>query len=181
MTLHFFLLGGLLLAALGGLATAWYCFRLNPPRIPAAEQLTRNRYWGSVIALLALAWCVPQGQALAWDWLLPYLWPLVGIFTVLAFFFLDYLFARAIGGLLILAAYYFLQESFALDIKLALSGAVLAWSIGLIGILISAKPCYLRDAFPFLARHGSARYAAVGYALLITFYCGAAIALNWKA
>ena len=89
--------------------------------------------------------------------------------------------AVVVGGLLILAAYYFLQESFALDIKLALSGAVLAWSIGLIGILISAKPCYLRDAFRFLARHGSARYAAVGYALLITFYCGAAIALNWKA
>ena len=79
---------------------------------------------------------------------------------------------------MILAAYYFLRESFAYDIHGAVPGAIIAWSIGLIGIIFSAKPCLLRDWFRLAAKKSSVKYLSTIYFLLVAGYSWVAFILN---
>lgn len=180
MNMSFFnlLMVGLAVSGCFFLLAAFAFWYVSSENITFYERLSRNRVVGVIIAAGALAWCVPQAEALAWDFLSRKLWLLAGGFTLAAYFFLDFLFSRAIGGLMILAAYYFLRESFAYDIHGAVPGAIIAWSIGLIGIIFSAKPCLLRDWFRLAAKKSSVKYLSTIYFLLVAGYSWVAFILN---
>ena len=53
--------------------------------------------------------------------------------------------ARAFAGSLIIGGYYLVHSSFDYHSKIAILMALVGWGIGIWGIVISAKPSYLRD------------------------------------
>ena len=148
--------------------------------LPRAERLLRHRALGAVLMLLALAWCIPQVRAVAWSFLAPWLWPLAIAATVAAWFYLDNVVARALGGLLIMGAYTFLAFSFASRLATGLPGAVIAWCWGTVGILISAKPCWLRDFLRLGARRPAWRFAAALLAALTACFGVVAMVIYWR-
>ncbi len=81
--------------------------------------------------------------------------------------FLDFLFARAFGGFLILLAHYYLLEAFALDMPLSPVFSVFCFIMGTFGIFISGKPYLLRDIMRKL--FSSARWRIAGTGILATF------------
>ncbi len=148
-----------LLAA--GLA-AWLA-TVTPANLPRREQMPRWRWGGALLGALALALTVPQARAVLWDWLMPWYIPIVAAFLALSVWKLDYLMARALAGVFMLAAYYYLFYSFALASWCAPVGAVLAWIAGAAGVCVAAKPCWMRDAIRWSARYAALRLALAGF------------------
>lgn len=128
-----------------------FCWLMNPAKLPVYEKLPRQRTIGAVFSFLGLLWCIPHATPIVWSWMLPWLFPLVILSTILAYLFLDYLLSRAIGGLLILSAYFFLHDSFTFHTPGAWLLTVLCWALGIAGLFLSAKPHLLRDFIRKLA------------------------------
>ncbi len=131
-------------AALSLGAGIW-TLRLNPERLPEAEKIPRERYFAAGLALFDLLCCVPHARPIAFDWMLPLLYPAAVAGAVLGFLFLDYLFSRAFGGLLILAAYSIVHGAWEFSLPAAGLFCIAAWLFGGFGIAISGKPCWMRD------------------------------------
>ncbi|MEA4862035.1 MAG: hypothetical protein AB7F40_01555 [Victivallaceae bacterium] len=164
---------GLIVAAVAFMLSALGIARLRPEKTAAAERFCRAPLLGAVLAAVALSLCVPQTEPIAWDWLRGILWPLVVVFTVLGYLYLDFLTSRAIAGLMILGAYYFVNQAFALRLPTAAIGSVAALALGAAGIWISARPYLLRD---FLRRCAAGiRLRAVAALACVAFgwYCAA--------
>ncbi len=125
--------------------TALWIFRMNPEKLSKVEPLPRNRTMGGVLGLIALLWCIPHARPIAFDWMQPcLLWIAIGG-AVAGYLFLDYLFSRAVGGLFILIAYYFVHCGFEFHALALPFVSVMYWILGIIGICFSGKPCYMRD------------------------------------
>ena len=73
-----FLVYRIALAAAGAvlLGLALWFARLKPDALPRWEPLPRNRWAGAVLGLIALLWCVPYARPIAFDWMVPLLYPL---------------------------------------------------------------------------------------------------------
>lgn len=138
--------GGLFL-----LISGIFFLRLNQENLKRFESLPRNRYFGLFAGWFGLIWCIPHAQAVAPQFLIPFMWPIALIAPVAAFFCLDYMTARAFGGLLIIISYEALHQSFALALPLAGVIAVLSWILGACGIWISGIPYSFRDAIRLAA------------------------------
>jgi len=151
------------IAVAGGLAV----WRMTEKNIPAAERFCRNQILGAILTLIALILCEPQAAAVAWPWLVKLLWPLVAVFTVLAYIYLDSLTSRAIGGLMILLAYYYVNFAFALHGWGAAGNTLLAMLMGAAGMAVSARPYYLRD---WLRKCGKQSKVRVVTSLILWFY-----------
>lgn len=137
---------GLPLAALLFCFSGFYVYRLRgEARIVAAERAVRNRVAGVIVGVIALAMCVPQAAAISWDWLADILWWLVVVLAVSSYIFLDHLLSRAIGGLLVMSAYYLVNYGFAIHLPLGAAGYALALLWGAFGLCISGWPYLLRD------------------------------------
>ena len=154
--------------------------RCNEKNLPAAEALLRNKKVGAVTSAVALAWCVPQIQAVAWNWLANYAWIIALVALVLCVRYLDNMTARGFAGLLIMGAYSFLDMSFDCKLGMQISGALPAWVWGLIGIVIAAKPCYLRDYLRLGAQKSFWRYLAAALSGVTVFFLAASIVVLWK-
>jgi len=149
----------LTLSAGGVVFAAAACFVLcaAPETLAKLEPWPRARKTGFVFGLAALLWCVPLVRPIAFDWLQPLLLPAAIVLPFVCYFYLDYLFARALAGLMMLFAGYLVENSFTFHSGGAPVIAVFSWLFGIGGILISAKPCYLRDYFRLLAAKKSVR------------------------
>ena len=75
------------------------------------------------------------------------MWYAAVILTVLSYFYLDYLFARALGGAFIIGAYYFVHAAYEFQVPGAIMLTIFAWLWGIAGIIISGKPSLMRDYF----------------------------------
>ena len=132
---------GLLLAA-----CAYLAFSAVPERTASWEKLPRGRISGTVLMLIGIAWCAYQAVPVL-DGMLPKekIMLIALVCMVAGFFLLDNLFARAIGGIMILTAHFMLDRSFDFHspIKPLFSAACLVF--GTAGIVICAKPYWLRD------------------------------------
>lgn len=155
-------------------------FRCTQERIAGIEQLLRSKYLGGILCSAALAWCVPQIQAVAWTWMADYAWFLAAGALVLCVLYLDNLAARGFAGLLILGAYYYLDMIFDCKLNLGVSGALAAWVWGAVGIVIAAKPCYLRDFLRLAAQKSFWRYLALVLAAVTVLLLGGVLVLYWK-
>jgi len=161
----------LIACGLASLVMAFWAGRMNIERLPKWESLPRNRNIAVVLVFLCLLWCVPQAKPIVWDWMLPWLYPLAIAFTILGFFFLDYLFSRAIGGFFILLTYYFVHEAFTFHTPIIALFAIMCWVLAIMGLFFSGKPHLCRDFIRKLAKSSRIRYTATTYFIVYGLMC----------
>ena len=156
----------LIFAAALELLFAGWVLKLRPEDREKTDRIPRARKTGIALGFLALLWCVPHARPIVFDWMLPLLYPTVIVCSVLAYFFVDYLLSRALGGLFILGAYFFVHGAFDYHTPGTAWISILYWILGIAGICFSGKPCWMRDWLrkcdaDARFRRGTALYAVV--------------------
>lgn len=121
--------------------------KISAETLDSYRKLCRNQRIGVMLGFPLLCWCVPHTQAIIFSWAEPYLWYAAIVLAVLSYFYLDYLFARALGGLFIIGAYCLVNWGYEFQAAGAIFLSIVSWLWGIIGIFISGKPSYLRDYF----------------------------------
>jgi hypothetical protein len=143
-----------------------FSLRLSPANLERYEPIPRNRIAGGVLAFIALLWCIPHTRPIIWTSWVPLLYPLAIFCTVLAIVYLDNLFSRALGGFMILAAYYFLHGSFTWHSTGVVIFSLLCWGFGIVGIFFSGKPYLMRDLMRKCAASPGWRFATAVYCFI---------------
>ena len=132
---------------------------LRFPSLP--QRLPRHRVAGSLLGLLVLCWCAHDGAALLPAQYGAWCWGAVPICGALSIIYLDFLFARSLGGLLIILPNYLIQHAFAYDCGARPLYALVCLFFGVAGMILVAWPWKFRnwlakaqeDSFPpFLRR-----------------------------
>jgi hypothetical protein len=143
--------------------------RREPAVRSALEKLPRERISGTVLTAIALFWCIPNIRPIFQpdSPFQAFILPLILLAMVLAAIFLNYLFARAAAGILILGAHAVLKEAYPAQLPGYPVLAALALTAGVIGIVISAKPYWLRDWFRLSFRNPAVRWTSAAYFLLL--------------
>ena len=140
------------------------------------DKIPRERVSGTILGAVALLWCVPNIRPI----FMPdspfqtFILPLILLAIVLAAVFLNYLFARAAAAILILGAHAVLKAAYPARLPGYPVLAALVLLAGVIGIVISAKPYWLRDWFRLSFRSSAVRWASAAYFLLLgamSCYC----------
>lgn len=145
----------------------WQLF-LNEKNVVTAEKFCRNNKLGGIIWLGCLCWCVPHTEVIIFNFMVPYLWYMAIIVAILSYFFLDYLMSRALAGSFIICGYYLVHSCFDYHSRIAIIMSIVAWLIGIFGIVISAKPSYLRDILRFSSRNCKLKYAISGVIFVLS-------------
>ena len=135
--------------------------KLVPSNLKKWEPLPRNILFGMIIAIIDLAICVPQSRPIVPVWMLSWLIPLACVSAWIVYQFLDYIFARAFGGFLILLAHYLLFASFLLKVPGKPLFSLLCFGVGTLGIFFCGKPYLMRDYIRKIASNRKWRTAAV--------------------
>jgi len=142
------------------------------------KRLPRTKEAGAALALIALVWSsihacnMLEGGLLKYRGLIRLLVPAV---TVLSYFHLDYLFARAVGGLLILAGHHLLYTAFVAALPARGVLSLICLALGCLGMLLVACPWHLRDWLRRACESGSARRrGSVVLGMLAAVYLSAA-------
>jgi len=167
-----------LAAAVSLLAAAVFILtvRRGPAMRAFLDRLPRERISGTVLAAVALLWCIPNIRPI----FMPdspfqvFILPLILVAIVLAAIFLNYLFARAAAAILILGAHAVLKAAYPARLPGYPVLAALVLVAGVIGIVISAKPYWLRDWFRLSFRNPAVRWSSAAYFLLLcamSCYC----------
>ncbi len=135
-------------------------FGVRKTTLSAWEKLPRNRIAGGILGLLALLAFIPNVRPLfpPEDYLVGLILAAI-LLAGLCYAYLDYLFARAFAGALILLSHAVLIESFAAGLPGSGFFALMCLTAGTFGIFIAAKPHWLRDFFRLLARSSAWRLA----------------------
>lgn len=125
------------------------------PKLPAL--LARHRLGGLLLGVAVLCWCAYEGAAMLPARFATPVWLLVPVVTAACWFFLDFLFSRALGGFLILLANHLIQHAFAYYCGARPLYCILAllWGIG--GTALVAWPWLLRDALEQAPKHPGSR------------------------
>lgn len=112
------------------------------------KKLPRHRNVGGILALICLIWCAAyalpmfEGAAENFRVIIKLLVPIIAI---LAYFFLSYIFARALGGVLVLSASHLLAASFAARPEGRAFYALFCYLFAAAGLTIIVFPWLLRD------------------------------------
>lgn len=112
------------------------------------RSLPRNRVAGFALALICLVWSAWHGQQLLEDDLTrfrPWLWSAVPVLAVLGYFHLDFLFARALGGFVLLLMPFLLHSAFVEQVPYRPVFSAACYLFGLVGMGLVATPWYFRD------------------------------------
>lgn len=181
----FVIIGLLGVSAIFFLAFA-VAFSLLNPRVQYSsvlktilEKLPRNRVVGCFFAVIALFWCYPNiiplfdSSSPMQGLILPFL---VGA-AIIACIFADFLFARAFAGILILNAHTLLKWVYPLEPACYSLFAALVMSFGLLGIVLAAKPYWLRYWFQKAFDNGKLRIGSVFYFSILALSC---ILIAWE-
>lgn len=136
-------------------------------KLKIAEKTPRNIPLGVLFGTAAVIWCVPQAlDVFSSNAILTYsLIALVAL--IIGCFFLDYLFARALAGFLILLSHYFMAKSFAADIPLLWLFSLAVLIMGTGAIVVGGIPHYLRDFIRKICLNKSLKLSIL---LLLGFY-----------
>lgn len=126
---------------------AWLIFTGSEKYISRNEKLCRNRIAGLLIGLPCALACVPLAMPVSPGFLLIWLYPAAIALPVLCYFYIDYYAARSYAFFLILLAYDIIHGAFELHTPGAPVVTALALLMGIAGIWIAAKPCFMRDIF----------------------------------
>jgi hypothetical protein len=153
-------LAGLTLIS-GAFAIAW----LLPRQPDAWRKLPRERRYSVVLALWVMLWAAHLAQPLLEGGLTnlrQLLLPLAMALTVLAFFFLDYLFTRAVAGLTILVATWIMEAAFIAQVPARWLLAVVGYVLATIALYLLASPYRFRDWLDACARLPKWRHLSAG-------------------
>jgi hypothetical protein len=139
VTLLFALVLFLAAAVLGYASARW----------PAlARKLPRHQVLGGIVGLVCLVWSgmlvqpMLEGGLLGYRPLVKYV---VAVVAVLCYFHLEYLFTRALGGLILLLVNQMLTSAFAVGLPARPLFAIPAYAFGIAGLLLIASPWMCRD------------------------------------
>lgn len=137
------LLFSLLLAALA------YVFGFRVAQKPDLwRALPRERYLGEVVGVLCLVWSaahvIPmlEGDLARFRLVIKAIVPAVAL---LGFFYLDYLFTRALGGLFMLMASHLLHGAFVVRLPARPVYSTVCYAFGVIGMFLVGSPWRFRD------------------------------------
>ena len=85
---------------------ALYTFKgMVQQNLPGNEKIPRNITFGVIFAVVDIAWCIPQAVSIFSPGSFSWIFPVAIICLVVGCIFLDYLFARALAGFLILLSH----------------------------------------------------------------------------
>ena len=143
----------------------WFA-KLLPANPEKWEKIPRNIPLGMIIAGVDLAICVPQSEPLVPIFMQSWLIPAAIICAWLIYQFLDYIFSRAAGGLMILLAHYLLSASFTFKTPGKPLFSVFCFALGTLGIFFCGKPYLMRDMIRKITAEKKWRRAAVIISLL---------------
>ncbi|NOY81955.1 MAG: hypothetical protein GXP31_13240 [Kiritimatiellaeota bacterium] len=146
MSVSFTALSLIFAAILAGLA---YVFGIATVRQPDLwRKLPRERVVGEVIAVICLVWCTVhilpllEGNMVRFRAWVRILAP---ILAVLSFFFLDYLFTRALGGLILLLINDLLHGAFTVHLPARPVFALVSYTFGIAALFLIGTPWRFRD------------------------------------
>ncbi len=129
-----------------GMALGVLCILPRHPNL--WRHIPREQYIGSILGLICLIWSAYHGSAMLEGNLarLRVFLPLVVVVVVVvSFFLLDYLFSRALGGMLLLVMNFLLHEAFVQHVPLRPVFAAVCYVFCIAGILLIAVPYRFRD------------------------------------
>ncbi|GEM_PF-5931950 len=131
------------------------------PKKPALSvKVPRLRIAGIVIGVIALMYCAYAGcQMLPGSRWCSLFWALVPVSAVLLGYYMDYLFARAFGGMLVILTNYLIQHAFAYHCGGRAVYAITAVIWGVAGLVFLAWPWRLRDFWSACTTCSKCRYA----------------------
>lgn len=157
-----FSLPTLLWAFLLGLLTALFGWghQLWPN---AWRVLPRNRVLGAVLGLVCLLWSAWHAQFLLEGDLAkyqPWLWVAVPVVAVVGVLYLDFLFARALGGFILLLMPLLLDQGFTVHLPGRPLFSAACYLFGLAGMVLVAAPWYFRDLLRFTSERAAWRRTA---------------------
>lgn len=152
-------------------------------RFSQLESIGRSKKLGIPLTIIVMVWLYPNIMAvIAEDGTLArFLIPLLGIGAIACIVYLDFLFARAFAVFLILLAHQMLKDSYALSLHpyqtpLALS----LMATGILGILLAAKPYWMRDVIRAILRNRKWQYGTFLVTLLLLVGASAALIPLWR-
>lgn len=134
------------------------------------EKIPRSRIGGLILGVPALIWSAWHGCIMLEGSLAkfhPIVWALVPITAVLAYLFMDYLFARAAGGFLVLAANQLIAFAFRYDVPARPLYSLVCLAIGICGLFMLGTPWRVRDAIS-LSRNK--RAAGMSFAAVLAIF-----------
>lgn len=165
-----------LMSGMGLGAMAWTCGD-GVRRWPGlCSKLPRHRLVGGILGLLVLIWAAHHGCAMLEDGLARFrvlVRVAVPVVAILAYTHLDYLFARSLGGALLLVVNELLHAGFAEHVAARPVFSVVCYAIGICGLVLVAAPWRLRDLLEQSSvsvrwRYGAACvFAGAGIVLLL--------------
>lgn len=134
-----------------------------------AKAFPRSRLAGEVLAVICLVWSAYHGGLMLEGGLAVYrkvLWAMVPVTAILVYGHLDYLCARALGGVLVLTASFLLHGAFAALVPGRFLYSLVCYLVGLWGMSLIACPWWFRDLLLGVVRGASWRrpVAALGLA-----------------
>ena len=153
------------LAVMAALSLAAVIFLLTTTKsnLINREKLPRAHKIGAVIAIIDFILLLPHLDPVLPLFLARYKYFLTAAAAVLAIGFLDYLFSRALAGLLILLSYLLIHSAFAYPQTVNIYLYIASYLCGITGILFAAKPSWMRDFIRLTAKHKKIRLPAVCY------------------
>ena len=153
-----------------------YAFAIQPGKMAV---LPRLRWAGIVLGIPCLIWSAWHGCIMLEGGLAKFhtlVWCLVPILSILCALYLDYLFARALGGFLILSANELIRCAFIYDVPLRGVHSIVCLLLGICGLFLLGAPWHLRDALKLAeekptAGRSIAAILVVAVLLLIVLGC----------
>ena len=138
--------------------------------------LPRNRIAGAPIGVVCLIWSAWHGCLMLEGPLAslhPIVWLLVPIVSILAFFFLDYLFSRSLGGFFVLMSNELIRQAFAHSTTMRPLYSLVCLLLGVAGLFLIGTPWRLRDTLELAAKEKKAALSISG----ALFFCSAILIL----
>ncbi len=112
------------------------------------KAVPRERNIGGILAFIALTYSAYHGRYMlegGLEYLRVYVWVLLPIVTVLVYLFLDYVFARSLGGVLVITAVHLTHEAFSQHLPLRAIFSLDCYLLGTARLFIIGMPWLLRD------------------------------------
>jgi len=132
-----------------GIAVLFFAVAGRPGMKARLEKVPRYKWAGLALSAWMLIVCIPHVEQLLMPDSFLVQNHLISIGAavgfVLIWLYADYIFARSFAAVCIYCAYLLLREGFNADPALYPAMAVCFFALGILGILIAAKPVWMRD------------------------------------
>ena len=130
------------------LFSSWFVFTKVSKSETLWKTIPRERKVGGVLAAIALSYSAFHGRYMLEGGLEPYriyVWILLPIVTVMVYLFLDFVFTRSLGGVLIVMAVHLTHEAFIDHLAFRPLFSLNCYILGTVGLFLVGTPWRFRD------------------------------------